>query len=306
MRGAHVRWWNGASNAPDVKLKVSGNVLDWAGKTWAKEGNAMHIARSDDGRAAVLYHRGAITRMAAWRVFANGSPFTIEWTVPQSRLGGESWEDAARREGEKHLAYIQSFDSDMPAAYGKVIRRADCHLIVKVLDVTERQEGFGGSGYLLSMTDGSERLLRGPWHGGAPAGYVEVTAVDTSKSPDKWEARRAWHRRGGYAGLYITEDLFLRIMARHCAHVPIARVQRTYGTRLEPFRVEWGVPKSEIIELERGRAERKEPAGEFWRVHWDARECYCGTLRIPTFGFRPEVVDLPTAADYELAKRRPW
>ncbi|MBN3848664.1 hypothetical protein G3N58_17805 [Paraburkholderia sp. Ac-20342] len=301
LKDAHVDWMHGAMNAPAVKLKVIGNVLNWDDKSWAKEGAKTYIARSGDGRAAVLYHDGAATRMAAWRVFQGDKPVTYQWCVPDWRNSGESWEAAAQRAGEEHLEKYRHFHSLYPSD-----KPVPDWVVVKSLDVTTKQSGFGGDGYFLTMTDGSERILRGPWHGGAPVGYVEVTAWDMTEVVAKWNSDRQWHRRGGYAGLYIAEDLFLRIIARFCPHVGMARVQHSYGPRLEPFCLEWGRAKSEIYELERSKAKRKEPAGEFWRVYWDGHERYCGQLRIPTHGFEAGVMDLPTEADYELAKRRPW
>lgn len=302
VKGAHVDWMDGAMNAPAVKLKTIGDARNWDDKRWSKEDSATYIARSDDGRAEVLYHDGPVTRMATWRVFDGDKPVTYHWSVPEQRNLGESWEEAAQRAGEAHLEkcrhFREMYPSDKPAR--------DDRIVIKSLDVTTKQSGFGGDGYLLSMTDGSERLLRGPWHGGAPTGYVEVTGLAVSSEPSKWESVRPWYKRGGYAGLYITEDLFLRIIARFCPHVGMARVHHSYGPRIEPFRVEWGMVKSEIYEQERSKAERKEPAGEFWRVYWDGHERYCGQLRIPTHGFEAGVSDLPTDADIELSKRRSW
>lgn len=301
VKGAHVDWMNGAMNAPTVKLKVTGNVLNWDDKRWAKEGTKAYIARSGDGRAAVLYHDGVITRMAAWRVFSGDKPITYQWSVPEQRERGESWEQAAQRAGEAHLEkswhFHELYPSDKPVPD---------RVVVKSVDVTTKQSGFGGDGYFLTMTDGSERIVRGPWHGGAPVGYVEVTAWDMTEGAEKRNRDRPWHRRGGYAGLYITEDLFLRIIARFCPHAGMARVQHSYGPRIETYRAEWGMAKSEIYEMERAKAERKEPAGEFWRVYWDGHTQYCGQLRIPTHGFESGVTDMPTKADYELAKRRAW
>lgn len=301
VRGANVRWDNGAANAPSVILKTTGDVRQWDDKRWAKEDAKTYIARHPDGRAAVLYHDGPVSKAAAWRVFVGDKPFTHTWTVPDRR-NGESWETAAQRAGDEHLAKCRRIDE----LYSEEKPAKEYRIVVKLLEITTLQGGFGGDGYLLAMQDGTERMLRGPWHGGAPQGYVEVSGYDSTSDATGWERSRKWYRRGGYAGLYITEDLFLRIMARYCPHVPIMRVEHSYGSRLEPYRVEWGAPKYDIYELEISRAQRKEPAGEFWRVYWDGREVYCGTLRIPEYGFRPEVTDLPTEAEREIASRRQW
>ncbi len=261
VAGAHVDWKNGRVNSPDVLLKLRGKNFDWPDKRWAKEADGIYIARHADGRAEVMYHRGAISM--------------VELKDERQLSAGVKPSDLAT---------------------------------VKVRATTQ-QDGFAGRHYWLMMEDGEPLVLRGPWHGGAPAGYVEVLTVDmdTSWNRDyRWYQGRPWFKRGACFGLYITEDLFLRIVAHYAAHARVARVVHSYGPRLDLYRAEWGMPKEFIYELERGRAVRKEPAGEFWRVYWDNHEGYCGSLRIPTYGFRHEVTDLPTAADHELANRRPW
>lgn len=153
---------------------------------------------------------------------------------------------------------------------------------------TSQQSGYGGDNFWIKMLDGSDLVLRGPWHGGTPDGYVEVSVVDvTSKyfQADRWNRNRPWFKRGGGPSVYLTEELFLRIVARYCAHAPVARVDHSYGTRLEMFRAEWGMPKAFIYDQERMRAQKKDPAGTFWRVYWDGSELYCGSLRMPTNGF---------------------
>jgi hypothetical protein len=157
---------------------------------------------------------------------------------------------------------------------------------------TTQQSGFGGDHYWLTMDDGEPLVLRGPWHGGAPAGYVEVSFVDMDyrgNQENRWNRKRPWFRRSATAGLYLTEDLFFRIIARFCAHASLARVQHSYGSRIEPYRSEWFMPKAAIYELERSRAQRNEPAGKHWRVYWDGRGRYCGQLRIPSHGYLDEV-----------------
>jgi len=184
-----------------------------------------------------------------------------------------------------------------------------CDLPEVTVRATTKQDGFGGRSYWLTMEDGEPLVLRGPWHSGAPSGYVEVYTVDMDyawNAESQWNRGKPWFKRGATYGLYITEDLFLRILARYCPHVPVARVQHSYGTRIDPYRAEWGVPKEFVYEFERSRAQNKLPAGEFWRVYWDNHEGYCGSMRIPTHGFMDGVTDLPTESDHQLAARRPW
>lgn len=209
VRGAHIAWPRpGWAEAPRVLIKVRGHVHGWPGQAWAKEDTSRYITRHDDGRAKVLYHSGEVSEVVAWRVFVDGEPLTYRWIIPE-RQPGENWHDAARREGTKSAADIHLGE-----------------LRVRSFFSTTKSEGFGGDHFLLDMVDGTELVLRGPWHGGTPPGYVDVTTVDPTRHPSE----RAWYRGLGYFGLYLTEDLYLRILARFCAHAPIVRV----NGRLEP------------------------------------------------------------------------
>ncbi len=304
VKGAHVDWMNGAGNSPTVQLKVLGDVYKWDEQRWAKEGSKTYITRHADGRARVYYHDGGVSLCAAYRYVDDGAmpkqpandTAKYGWNVTPE----EGWADhvrsirgiwtqwrfaatleAAQAEGEKHLEWLR----------GRGIYSTEARVETQPAKATTEQGGFGGVNIWLTMLDGSSLVLRGPWHGGAPAGYVEVSTFDATEKAHGWQKTRQWHKRGGMGGLYITEDLFLRVMARHCAHVPLARVQYSYGARLEPYRAEWEMPKSPIYHMEMGRAQRKEPAGPFWRVYWDGTERYCGSLRVPTHGYQDGVLD---------------
>jgi hypothetical protein len=295
VRGAHVDWMNGCANAPTLTVKVRGNVRQWDGMVWSKVNGKCYMARHADGRAEVLYHDGGVFRAVAWRIFAGDEPVTYRWTVAEPRHG-ETMEQAATREAQKHLDLVKSHSGKTMQSYrNKRVKLDDCRAEFKTLDVTSQQGGFGGDGYLLTMDDGSERMLRGPWHGGAPDGFVEITVVDVEQDRSAWLTRKPWYRRGG-TGTYVTEDLFLRIVAAHQPHAGVARVGHKYGSRLEPFNLDWDMPKALAYSLEHQRAQRGEPAGKHWRLYWDGSERYCGSLRIPTYGFLPEVTDLPKGA----------
>lgn len=237
--GAHVNWRDGVANAPDITVKVRGNVCDWPGKVWGKEGGGAYIARHIDGRCCVHYHKGGVSLVKI--------------------------KDHRKKE--------------FP--------------VVEVM-ATEQQDGYGGRNIWLDMSDGTEMVLRGPWHGGAPDGYVEVYCADVTSeyfNRERAGKERPWYQRSKTYGLYIAEDLFMRIVATYLPHIMVAAVVKSYGRRLEPYRAEWGVLKDEIYNLEIERSRRKEPAGPFWRSYWDGRTAYCGSLRIPTYGFLPEVHD---------------
>lgn len=258
--GAHIDWGNGHCGVPSVTLKVRGKVYRWADQRFSKEAGGMYIARHEDGRAVVHYHKGALSRVKL---------------LDRRKPGG---------------GYIEMV--------------ADCKE-VEVLATTQ-QDGYGGAHYWLTMEDGSDLVLRGPWHGGAPPGYVEVSAFDVSDPlyQGKWSRSRPWYRRGGGPGVYITEDLFMRIVSTFCAHARVARVGHSYGARLEPYRAEWGMPKAAIYEVERQRAGAYQPAGPNWRVYWDGTGSYCGNLRVPSYGYSDDVHDgdKATAREIEAAE----
>lgn len=288
VRGAYIDWMNGCSNAPTVKLKVVGNVRNWPDQVWVKEGDSCYIARHEDGRAEVLYHSGPVSKVAVWRVFAGEEPITYQWIVP-TRKPAETWLQAAEREADEHVAKILSYTTreTIRTYQNKVAPVSSLRREAKEIDATTQQDGFGGSGYMLRMADGSDRLLRGPWHGGAPAGYVEVNPIDITAPYHRQNQRRPrpWFRNGGTCS-YVTEDLLLRILAHYAPHVGVCRVTHSYGERLECFDQRWGMPKAQIYEIERHRDIRKEPAGPHWRVYWDGSERYCGSLRMPSHGFQ--------------------
>ena len=82
---------------------------------------------------------------------------------------------------------------------------------------------------------------------GAPEGFVEVAYVDCEK---RYRSKLPWQRDGGIGGLFLRDDLFIRIMSRFAAHVPLVRVKHSYGWRVEPAKPEWDAPKAVIYERE--------------------------------------------------------
>lgn len=275
VSGAHVDWRFGCPNPPNIYLKVHGDVRNWEGKRWEKEGDKTYIARHEDGRATVLYHSGARSLAMCWRVFIGGRPLTFQWQVP-TRLPGESLEQAALREGGKNLASVKT-NGDFPSPYGgPPMRGADADLVIKPFYCTTKQGGFGGDHFDLPMVDGTDTLLRGPWHGTSPPGFVEVRVCDVDQPVGRRDLRRPWHDRMVSGLLYITEDLFARILATYAPHAELARVRHSYGWQLEPYDPRWCGPKGMAYELERLRDEQHLPAGRNWRVYWDTSRNYCG------------------------------
>lgn len=267
VRGAHVDWHDGVANAPTVSINVRGDVMRWDGMVWSREPGGMYIARNEDGRACVHHHNGEVklTTLKRYRT-----------------ADGELHVYAPEKSGLSNIIGPDCCFSDriQPGEW------VDVEMLA-----TTKQDGYGGAEITLNMVDGTELVLRGPWHVGAPPGYVEVRCCDSTLRYG-WERKkenRRWHTRSIGGSLYITYDLFMLIVAAYLPHIKVAAVQKSYGPRLEAYRAEWGRLKYEIYELERARACNKKPAGPFWRTYWDGKNTYCGSFRKPEYGYRSEV-----------------
>jgi len=222
VKGATVNWHEGYSNSPSVRLIVDGDVRDWPGKRFRKEGHCYR-AYHEDGRLEQYAHNGPISLTELGRFRSD------DGTLRDCRRSGPKWAET----GAKGLGRMMVGTGEFveygyePGEWVKVM-----------LPATSAQSGFGGAHITLIMEDGSELVLRGPWHVGAPSGYVEVSY---KMRGERWGLR---------AGLYITTDLFIRIMARFQAHLELVEV--TYGgcTTVEPMKPEWSEPKRLVYERE--------------------------------------------------------
>lgn len=58
---------------------------------------------------------------------------------------------------------------------------------------------------------------------------------------------RPWHSLGGRGGLYITEALFMLVLARFAPECRCARV----GGRLQAVRGDWDEPKAWVVAKDR-------------------------------------------------------
>jgi hypothetical protein len=110
---------------------------------------------------------------------------------------------------------------------------------------TTREEGFGGASYVLMLDDGQEITLRGPWAGGAPAGWNEVSYVDENASWRAFDKDRHWTKWTATAGVFFSHDLVVAALSRFCPQVRLALVNRHSGdrSRIEPLKPEWTEPK---------------------------------------------------------------
>lgn len=83
---------------------------------------------------------------------------------------------------------------------------------------TSMDEGFGGRNFSILMQDGRRALLRGPWHGGAPARTVEVLCFDRSKSRS-------------YFGYFLHQDLFFAIAKKFAPELQPVITMNPWGER---------------------------------------------------------------------------
>lgn len=187
----HVNWMLGYANSPSYTVLARSNPHTWRDQRWFREG-ARWMTRHSDGRAKVHWHSG-----------------TVAWCdIPE-------------------MVRVKPVNPP-----NKTFARRDRKRLV-----TTQQEGYAGSGFEVHMSEvekdpllrGQKVLLRGPWQGAAPAGYVEVSTVERdrrriSKRP-KWHRR--WYRETACFGLVVTEELFLKLVARFLPHLAVVQVE--YG-----------------------------------------------------------------------------
>lgn len=221
VKGAEINWHDQYANSPSVKLIVDGDVRNWDGKTFHKEGD-YYRAYHEDGRLEQYAHSGRISLTELGRFRSE------DGTLRQYRRNGPEWAGM----GDDGMGLMMKDGQWVKYGYepGEWVK--------VMLPATTAQEGFGGAQVPVILTDGSEVVLRGPWHVGAPQGYAEVSY------------RNRGERWGGRAGLFITEDLFTRIMSRFQAHLELAEVTYCGCTTIEPMKPEWDVPKRLIYERE--------------------------------------------------------
>lgn len=198
--------------------------------------------------------------------FMNSPSITLKTNTDLRDWGAKRFEKAGSRFMARHSDGRAEVYYHAGAIRMEELQRWNHH--AKVMEkyqafATTQQSGFGGHHYPLEIgpvTDRSELrgqtvVLRGPWHGGCPAGYAEAAYRDVSRPPSRarpgsqfW---RPWHQQVAIGGLYLTNDLFLRLLARFQPHLRVAAVTRGgIFDRLEPVRGDWDAPKAWIYERE--------------------------------------------------------
>ena len=234
IKDVHIDWMEEYANAPHIRFKVTGDLYRWPGQVWEKEGDA-YFTKHEDGRMRVYYHNGAVSECGAWRTMLDSKQETYAWIFANC-LPGETGNEAALRAANAHLENVNKFDPE------RASRRV---LETRAVQATTKQGGFGGDCYFLTMKDGSEIGLRGPWSGGPLPGYVEVVTHDIEHA---YHPTRQWYQNCGLAGLCVTEELFIKIISHYCPEIRLARINKGYGIRLEPYKAEWNMPKSFYLE----------------------------------------------------------
>lgn len=210
-KGVAVGWSEGYGNIPGICLKTNTDAREWKDKRFVFEDGAYYRAYSGDGRLEQHCHSGQLS----WQ---NDRQAWV--STPSEGYGGAPWKIMMR-------------------PYLRVERAGK-----KKFNIFDREWVEWKDTYFFQP--GRDKvILVGSWHVGAPAGYIEVSYVDTSQH-DIYRHRR-WSDRTARAGLYITEDLWLRLIARFQPHLRVARC--FYGWNapegiLEPVREMWTQPKA--------------------------------------------------------------
>ena len=175
-------------NDPRFLLETKGvDIRHWEGKVWTREPNNLYIARHPDGRADALYHDdltpGVVRR----------------WKSPDGTLS-------------IYPPHVPAHASNATGEWVEVERWC-----------TSKSQGFGGAHFDITMEDGREATLIGPWHGGAPEGYTEC-------------------------GIYlITHELLIRLFAHYLPHLRLFWVTDNGRKSLQPFMDGWLAPKAVIF-----------------------------------------------------------
>lgn len=107
---------------------------------------------------------------------------------------------------------------------------------------TSQQRGFGGSHIPITLDDGRELVLRGPWSAGNPTGYQESALYKVGEQTGIAQA--------------MSHSLLTRSMQVYMPEIELAEVRYGHGgVYVEPIHPDWGhLPKMVLAEVvERGR-----------------------------------------------------
>lgn len=210
--GLTISWMDGYMNAPHFTVKTRRYVGDWPNQRYRREGR-RYMAESGDGRAHVWYHSGE-PRMEL--IGFRRRSLTV---LPPKPPGPY---DKNREDWRYNNGPQQWWRYEVPML------------------ATPVQEGLGGASIYITMEDGTDIALRGPWVGASPPGYDHVGT--------------------SHGAMYISDDVLILLIARYYPHCRAARVTQYGRTSLQPVREDWDEPKAWVEA--RQRAERLAGKGE--------------------------------------------
>lgn len=236
VSGAAINWMEGFGNAPELWVRCRRDPLKASNtaKLYRFTPPDAYIAEQD-GVASVHYHSGRVTIQKFTRF--------LRWTS-----GAWNNDLPSLLDGE------HDFERDFYGNLSTPKMGGAEHEIYTMLATTQ-QQGYAGRGFNVMMHPddphfgGQEIMLRGPWHGGAPDGFVEVNYFIPDPARDAFWTKRGnpWWKRGGYFGLYVRAELLLDIMATFVPHVGWCWEEASVGRRLRPLRPETGLPKGVYV-----------------------------------------------------------
>jgi len=247
--GAEINWRWGYSNRPDYLLRCRHDPLaftkepvwrmfeyddsryDAGAKRMGRQSKGRGWIAESEGVAMCHYHSGAI-RMTSFEDNVTDEKGHVVWIEKPDYKAGKMGVPETRR-------YVM-LATDKQEGYAG--RHFDITLAEQEIPILDGQRSV-----MTKVEAGTRLRLRGPWHGGAPDGYREVSyqydrepyAVPVRKS---WH--RKWHQRLGYFGLCIDPAILLDIMATYQPHVQWALMTFDGGKLgIEPLHPETGLPK---------------------------------------------------------------
>lgn len=253
-RDARINWRWGFSNRPDYLLRCRRDPLAFTdGAVWRMfeyqddryDAGAKRIGRQPKGRgwiaesegvASCHYHSGTI-RMTEFEDTVTDEKGRVVWIEKPDYKAGNMGVPLTRK--------YSMLATDKQEGYaGRAFEITLAEQTIPIWDAEARRS------IDTPVAAGTKLKLRGPWHGGAPEGYREVS-YQYDKEPynpcvrPSW--RRKWHERLGYFGLLIQPEILLDIFATYLPHVEWARMTTEHKGEdrltVEPLHPETGLPK---------------------------------------------------------------
>mgnify|MGYP001796906552 CR=1 FL=1 len=201
-------------------MKVDADHASWQWDRKYVKNGSVYKADHTDGRCSVYHHDGPLKLRDGIKAFQR-----LDGSLhPDRRRDPELWPD------EKYY--------HEPGEWVETSMLA-----------TTKQEGFAGHDFWITLDTGEKAVLRGPWHGGSPDGYEEVSYWSSqmkhfAKPNSKYW--RPWWERGGVGGLFLSQQVWVDIVSTYQAHLELAEVKRYARTNkiyIEQLKPEWSAPK---------------------------------------------------------------